>query len=336
MLLNAWQKGVLPVKGWVHELSEMIHLSNLLAVLIDQDEIWMEDYNVGCCHILWTAVGTRDRKCQSHCTLPVFAPLLMVHTANFFSLQSNSIIIPISRNLAWYGTPWIYDSVPYFSQIGERVDRYNRPTSFAATQLCLWYLVLCINRAVLLLSGILWWINWLELENCVSVSALTRLVRWQEGHAASKSNVCYWHCLHSTHSRVFETAEHQSVCLSLPSFGHYDGFAAVGSVARRSRSIAAQPALGSKCEQCHVVSWRRKLNTDLLITKWSLFEQIEEVHWARLADWFTRKTAVNREVGIVLRLLVGWRQWVCRKHGSSGSVFGDVGLIRSNSRKKIK
>ena len=79
----------------------------------------------------------RDRKCQSHGTLPVFAPLLMVHTANFFSLQSNSIIIPISRNLAWYGTPWIYGSVLYFSQIGEGVDRYNRPTSFAATQLCL-------------------------------------------------------------------------------------------------------------------------------------------------------------------------------------------------------
>jgi len=38
----------------------------------------------------------------------------------------------------------------------------------------------------------------------------------------------------------------------------------VGPAARRYRSTAARPALSSKCEQCHVVSRRRKLNTDLL------------------------------------------------------------------------
>jgi len=36
----------------------------------------------------------------------------------------------------------------------------------------------------------------------------------------------------------------------------------VGPAARRYRSIAARPALNSKCEQCHIVSGRRKLTTD--------------------------------------------------------------------------
>ena len=43
------------------------------------------------------------------------------------------------------------------------------------------------------------------------------------------------------------------------------GFAAVG---RRYRSIAARSALSSECGQFHVVSWRRKLNTDLLTSKY--------------------------------------------------------------------
>ena len=53
-----------------------------------------------------------------------------------------------------------------------------------------------------------------------------------------------------------------SVCLSHHSAAarHCGGFAAVGPAASGYRSIAARPALSSKCEQCHVV----KLNTDLL------------------------------------------------------------------------
>ena len=50
---------------------------------------------------------------------------------------------------------------------------------------------------------------------------------------------------------VYETVGLPSVSPSVPSFG---GFAAVGPAARRYRSIAARPALSSKCEQCHVVS----------------------------------------------------------------------------------
>ena len=38
--------------------------------------------------------------------------------------------------------------------------------------------------------------------------------------------------------------------------------AAVCTAASRYPSTAARPTLSSKCEQCHVVSWRRKLNTD--------------------------------------------------------------------------
>ena len=37
------------------------------------------------------------------------------------------------------------------------------------------------------------------------------------------------------------------------------------SCARRAGLIAAWPALSSKREQCHVDSWRRKLNTDLFL-----------------------------------------------------------------------
>ena len=50
------------------------------------------------------------------------------------------------------------------------------------------------------------------------------------------------------------------------------GFAAVGPAGRRYRSIAAaagrrsSTTFSSKCEQCRVVSWRRKLNTDLVMT----------------------------------------------------------------------
>jgi len=46
-------------------------------------------------------------------------------------------------------------------------------------------------------------------------------------------------------------------------------FAAVGPANRRCRSIAAaakrcrSTAFSSKCEQCHAVSWRRRLNTGL-------------------------------------------------------------------------
>ena len=48
------------------------------------------------------------------------------------------------------------------------------------------------------------------------------------------------------------------------------GFAAVGPAGGRYRSIAAaRPARRSNCEQCRVVSGRRKLNTDLFWYGWS-------------------------------------------------------------------
>jgi len=67
-----------------------------------------------------------------------------------------------------------------------------------------------------------------------------------------------------------------SACLIYPPLRRR--VAAVGPASRRYRSTAAaarrhsnmahsSTALGSKCEQCHVVSWRRKLNTDLF-PKW--------------------------------------------------------------------
>ena len=53
-----------------------------------------------------------------------------------------------------------------------------------------------------------------------------------------------------------------SVCPSVPSFGCVR-FAAVGPAAGDiDRLQHSWSALGNKCEQCHVVSWHRKLNTD--------------------------------------------------------------------------
>jgi len=65
--------------------------------------------------------------------------------------------------------------------------------------------------------------------------------------------------------RVYVTVRDRSVCLSHQSTAAAacGEFAAVGPAGGRYRSIAARPALSSKCDQCHVVSWRTKLNTDL-------------------------------------------------------------------------
>jgi len=51
------------------------------------------------------------------------------------------------------------------------------------------------------------------------------------------------------------------ICLNRPQHA-----AGVGPTARRYRSIAARPAVSSECEQCFVVSVRRKLIADLFTT----------------------------------------------------------------------
>ena len=81
----------------------------------------------------------------------------------------------------------------------------------------------------------------------------------------SEASTGYWHCLHSMQSMYTKLLSvHTSVCLSIHPFAHYSGgFAAVGPAARRYHSTAAWLALSSKYEQCHIVSWCRKLNTDL-------------------------------------------------------------------------
>ena len=91
--------------------------------------------------------------------------------------------------------------------------------------------------------------------------------------------------------RVYVTVWRPSVCLCptshlLTAVAACGGFAAVGPAGGGHRSIAARrvcsrrgrlsiricsgatgssTAVSSKCEQCHVVSWRRKLNTDLFL-----------------------------------------------------------------------
>jgi len=72
--------------------------------------------------------------------------------------------------------------------------------------------------------------------------------------------ICYWPCSHSIRS-VFVTVWCPSVCLTHLSTAacRCSGFAAVGQ--------AVSTAFSSDCEQCHVVSWRRMLSTDLF-TEW--------------------------------------------------------------------
>ena len=82
---------------------------------------------------------------------------------------------------------------------------------------------------------------------------------------------CYWHGLHLVWSMVCETVGRPSICLSVCR-SHCSTFAAVDPAGWKYRLIAAWLVLGSshatalcssKCGQCHVVSWRRKLNADL-------------------------------------------------------------------------
>jgi len=76
---------------------------------------------------------------------------------------------------------------------------------------------------------------------------------------------CIWNCRASIRP---------SVCPRVRLFVSYHsaaarpcgGFAALGTTGRRYRSIAAWPARSSNCKQCHVVSWRRKLNTELFVS----------------------------------------------------------------------
>jgi len=78
-----------------------------------------------------------------------------------------------------------------------------------------------------------------------------------------------WYFSHSMRSRVYVAVGcpsiHLPVCLSVRPIIQppHAGFAATDPASRIYWSIAARPAPSSNCEQCHVVSWPRKLNTDL-------------------------------------------------------------------------
>jgi len=81
-----------------------------------------------------------------------------------------------------------------------------------------------------------------------------------------------WQCSHSMCSRLYETVERPSVCPSAPSFCRRTPLRLVCCCGPGGQEISIDwlllrllSAANSKCEQCHVVSWRSpKLNTDLL------------------------------------------------------------------------
>ena len=91
---------------------------------------------------------------------------------------------------------------------------------------------------------------------------------------AQQHNDYYWHCCIVC---IAGSMKLPSIRLSVPSFGRYCGGSAdVSPVARRYRSTAAQLVLSSKCVQCHIVSWCRKLNTDSSYTvMWPLSRHYE-------------------------------------------------------------
>jgi len=65
-----------------------------------------------------------------------------------------------------------------------------------------------------------------------------------------------------------------SVCLSHLStaVAACGGFAALGQADRRYRLTAARSALSSTCEQCYVISCRRKLNTELFAINFAILK----------------------------------------------------------------
>jgi len=77
----------------------------------------------------------------------------------------------------------------------------------------------------------------------------------------------YWHCLHSMQSRIHETVRCPSVRLSI--WAHSSKPAAAGLLlwARWTGDGQLQQRRApGKCWQCHVVSVRRQLNRDCLLT----------------------------------------------------------------------
>ena len=80
-----------------------------------------------------------------------------------------------------------------------------------------------------------------------------------------------WHCPHSMWSRVCVTVGRPSACLSVRSSILAPSSWRAGDIDRllHDRRLAAaapqQRRAAAECGQCHVVSWRRKLNTNLLL-----------------------------------------------------------------------
>ena len=81
----------------------------------------------------------------------------------------------------------------------------------------------------------------------------------------------YWHCPHSMRSRVCVVVLCLSICLSVPAWAHgsklteHCRLAAVGLAGRRYQLLHGRHSAVTvgECRQCHIVSVRRKLNTDL-------------------------------------------------------------------------
>jgi len=77
-----------------------------------------------------------------------------------------------------------------------------------------------------------------------------------------KMSYCYWCCLHSMRSRVYETCRvsvYLSVCPSVPSFSHCMPLQHVSWCEHGGQEISVDIvtwlALSSKCEPYHIVSW---------------------------------------------------------------------------------
>ena len=107
-----------------------------------------------------------------------------------------------------------------------------------------------------------------------------------------------WHCSHSMWQGLCNSTLSTclSVCLShLLTPACCGGFAAVGPVGRRYRSVVvatgcrSSTAFSSKREQCNVVCWHRKLNTDLFSDLMHVMSQLTTYnswkYWKSAGIW---------------------------------------------------
>jgi len=139
-----------------------------------------------------------------------------------------------------------------------------------------WFLITTLLQ---IYQGILQWTkleNRLRLDRIIAMSLWRRFFtppcRYASYAGKVDCSLTIWHRPHSMRN---------SVCASI---GRLSAARIYRSIAVRRAGGQQQPrrstARSSKCGQCHVVSWRRKVNTDWLIIRLSVVTELMNANWA--------------------------------------------------------